>query len=331
MEISRATLTNSCPERGGRECPDGRSCRHAVEVHAVGWRDCGLEGYGKPTVLERSSPLRRLWEPTARDCRARPGQACWRALPEPARRRSCTRNRVGNTISRARPARLNAIFAGAPDRRPDADAILVATGRRSRHEDPMRGLTAVTRRGLPTRTSCSPATSSGPGARVDVRGYRRSQLESAVFLEGYTSGGSPAAPRTLLASRAGRAGARQTQADATEIATRRRPHHRLFASFQAFERRGPPADAVRVAPSERRRATASPLETGALGAARFEPPSAGCWGLVRAVIRAFGGMGRTAMPTASRRPPRRRAQRPASNRCGRDRYDQTPRRVFDAW
>ena len=116
-----------------------------VEVHAVDWRACGLEGYGKPTgYLERQ--LRRfggLWEHNRTrelpvlervDRVARRAHARVRR-----RRRSCTATTGSATrCSRAAPPRLIAIFdwelATIGD--PLADVgYLVATwsaGRRSR-------------------------------------------------------------------------------------------------------------------------------------------------------------------------------------------------------
>ena len=89
-----------------------------VEVHAVDWRACGLEGFGKPTgYLERQ--LRRftgLWEhnKTRELPRVAGGRATWLAdnMPESPARRSCTAT-TGSATRWSRhdaPARLIAIF-----------------------------------------------------------------------------------------------------------------------------------------------------------------------------------------------------------------------------
>ncbi|MEA2347379.1 MAG: hypothetical protein QOG62_1166 [Thermoleophilaceae bacterium] len=88
-----------------------------IEMHAVDWRACGLEGFGKPTgYLERQ--LRRfngLWEhnktrelPTVQDC------AAWleKNLPDQAEATIVHGDfRLGNTMyAHGAPARLVAIF-----------------------------------------------------------------------------------------------------------------------------------------------------------------------------------------------------------------------------
>ena len=83
-----------------------------VEVHAVDWRACGLEGYGKPTgYLERQ--LRRfggLWEHNRT-----------RELPvldqlDRVARRAPARVRPGDDRARRLPARQHDVRAGAPAR-----------------------------------------------------------------------------------------------------------------------------------------------------------------------------------------------------------------------
>src|SRR3954471_10756434 len=88
-----------------------------VEVHAVDWRACGLEGFGKPTgYLERQ--LRRflgLWEHNrTRDIPAVESVATWLGgnLPESGPATIVHGDyRLGNTMfAAAAPARLNAIL-----------------------------------------------------------------------------------------------------------------------------------------------------------------------------------------------------------------------------
>ena len=67
-EVRGDVITTAVPERSTPRGSGGASARSSstalVEVHAVDWRACGLEGYGKPTgYLARQ--LRRfsgLWE-----------------------------------------------------------------------------------------------------------------------------------------------------------------------------------------------------------------------------------------------------------------------------
>ena len=99
--------------RIGEELVDG-----LVEVHAVDWRDAGLEGFGKPTgYLERQ--LRRftgLWEHNrTRDIPAVESVGEWLGehMPESAPPATVVHGdyRLGNTMmAPAAPARLVAIF-----------------------------------------------------------------------------------------------------------------------------------------------------------------------------------------------------------------------------
>jgi aminoglycoside phosphotransferase (APT) family kinase protein len=169
-----------------------------VEVHAVDWRACGLEGYGKPTgYLERQ--LRRfggLWEHNrTRELPVLDRVTAWLAdhLPESAEATIVHGDyRLGNTMFAPRaPARLVAIFdwelATIGD--PLADlGYLVATW--SQHDDPedaLRGLSAATRRpGFPMRDELIARYEKRSGRSMsDVRWYMTLALwKSAVFLEG---------------------------------------------------------------------------------------------------------------------------------------------------
>jgi aminoglycoside phosphotransferase (APT) family kinase protein len=169
-----------------------------VEVHAVDWRACGLEGYGKPTgYLERQ--LRRfggLWEHNrTRELPVLDRVTAWLADHLPSSGEATIVHgdyRLGNTMFAPRaPARLVAIFdwelATIGD--PLADVgYLVATW--SQHDDPedaLRGLSAATRRpGFPTRDELIARYEERSGRSMsDVRWYMTLALwKSAVFLEG---------------------------------------------------------------------------------------------------------------------------------------------------
>jgi aminoglycoside phosphotransferase (APT) family kinase protein len=169
-----------------------------VEVHAVDWRACGLEGYGKPTgYLERQ--LRRfggLWEHNrTRELPVLDRVTAWLAehVPESGEATIVHGDyRLGNTMfAPGAPARLVAIFdwelATIGD--PLADVgYLVATW--SQHDDPedaLRGLSAATRRpGFPTRDELIARYEERSGRSMsDVRWYMTLALwKSAVFLEG---------------------------------------------------------------------------------------------------------------------------------------------------
>jgi aminoglycoside phosphotransferase (APT) family kinase protein len=169
-----------------------------VEVHAVDWRGCGLEGYGKPTgYLERQ--LRRfggLWEHNrTRELPVLDRVTAWLAEHIPQSGEATIVHgdyRLGNTMfAPGAPARLVAIFdwelATIGD--PLADlGYLVATW--SQHDDPedaLRGLSAATRRpGFPTRDELIARYEERSGRSMsDVRWYMTLALwKSAVFLEG---------------------------------------------------------------------------------------------------------------------------------------------------
>jgi aminoglycoside phosphotransferase (APT) family kinase protein len=169
-----------------------------VEVHAVDWRACGLEGYGKPTgYLERQ--LRRfggLWEHNrTRELPVLDRVTAWLGEHIPQSGEATIVHgdyRLGNTMfAPGAPARLVAIFdwelATIGD--PLADVgYLVATW--SQHDDPedaLRGLSAATRRpGFPTRDELIARYEARSGRSMsDVRWYMTLALwKSAVFLEG---------------------------------------------------------------------------------------------------------------------------------------------------
>jgi aminoglycoside phosphotransferase (APT) family kinase protein len=187
------------PALDGHESRIGEQLIDAlVEIHAVDWRACGLEGYGKPTgYLERQ--LRRfggLWEHNrTRELPVLDRVTAWLAdhIPQSGEATIVHGDyRLGNTMFAPRPpARLVAIFdwelATIGD--PLADVgYLVATW--SQHDDPedaLRGLSAATRRpGFPTRDELIARYEERSGRSMsDVRWYMTLALwKSAVFLEG---------------------------------------------------------------------------------------------------------------------------------------------------
>ena len=169
-----------------------------VEVHAVDWEACGLEGYGKPTgYLERQ--LRRfggLWEhnktrelPVLDDLdhlagRAPPGVGPGhdRARRLPARQRDVRPRHAG-------AAELDLRLGAGHDRRPARRRRLpdrhLGPGRRRR--DPFAALGGLTRgAGFPTRDELVARYEAGSGRSMsDVRWYMTLALwKSAIFLEG---------------------------------------------------------------------------------------------------------------------------------------------------
>ena len=199
--IEGDVLTTELPRsaRGRERCAIGEELVDAlVEVHAVDWRASGLEGYGKPTgYLERQ--LRRfggLWEHNrTRELPVLEQVSAWLAehLPESGEATIVHGDyRLGNTMfAREAPARLNAIFdwelATIGDPLADVGYLVATWSQADDPEDPMRGLTAVTRQpGFPTRDELIAGYEQRSGRSMsDVRWYMTLALwKSAVFLEG---------------------------------------------------------------------------------------------------------------------------------------------------
>jgi aminoglycoside phosphotransferase (APT) family kinase protein len=169
-----------------------------VEIHAVDWRACGLEGYGKPTgYLERQ--LRRfggLWEHNrTRELPLLDSVTAWLAeqLPESGEATIVHGDyRLGNTMfAREAPPRLNAIFdwelATIGDPLADVGYLVATWSQAGDPEDALRGLGAVTRApGFPTRDELIARYEERSGRSMsDVRWYMTLALwKSAVFLEG---------------------------------------------------------------------------------------------------------------------------------------------------
>jgi aminoglycoside phosphotransferase (APT) family kinase protein len=169
-----------------------------VEVHAVDWRACGLEGYGKPTgYLDRQ--LRRfggLWEHNrTRELPVLDRLTAWLADHKPESGEATIVHgdyRLGNTMfAPRRPARLAAIFdwelATIGDPLADVGYLVATWSQADDPEDALRGLSAATRRpGFPTREQLIARYEERSGRSMsDVRWYMTLALwKSAVFLEG---------------------------------------------------------------------------------------------------------------------------------------------------
>jgi aminoglycoside phosphotransferase (APT) family kinase protein len=167
-----------------------------VEVHAVDWVACGLEGYGKPTgYLDRQ--LRRftgLWEHNrTRELPVLDRLTEWLGEHKPESGTATIVHgdyRLGNTMFDSR-ARLNAIFdwelATIGDPLADVGYLVATWTQADDEEDALRGLGAVTRRpGFPTRDELIARYEERSGRSMsDVRWYMTLALwKSAVFLEG---------------------------------------------------------------------------------------------------------------------------------------------------
>jgi len=169
-----------------------------VEVHAVDWRACGLEGYGKPTgYLDRQ--LRRfggLWEHNrTRELPVLDRLTAWLSAHMPASGEATIVHgdyRLGNTMfAPGPPARLVAIFdwelATIGDPLADVGYLVATWSQADDPEDALRGLSAATRRpGFPTREQLIARYEERSGRSMsDVRWYMTLALwKSAVFLEG---------------------------------------------------------------------------------------------------------------------------------------------------
>jgi aminoglycoside phosphotransferase (APT) family kinase protein len=169
-----------------------------VEIHAVDWRACGLEGYGKPTgYLDRQ--LRRfggLWEHNrTRELPVLERVTAWLAEHKPESGEATIVHgdyRLGNTMfAPDAPARLAAIFdwelATIGDPLADLGYLVATWSQADDPEDALRGLSAATRvPGFPTRDELIARYEERSGRSMsDVRWYMTLALwKSAVFLEG---------------------------------------------------------------------------------------------------------------------------------------------------
>ena len=169
-----------------------------VEIHAVDWRDCGLEGYGKPTgYLDRQ--LRRfggLWEHNrTRELPTMERLVEWLGENKPESGAATIVHgdyRLGNTMfARESPPRLNAIFDWelATIGEPLADVgYLVATYAQPGDPDnTLFSLGAVTKQpGFLSREELIARYEERSGRPMgDVRWYTTLAMwKAAVFLEG---------------------------------------------------------------------------------------------------------------------------------------------------
>ncbi|HVS28521.1 MAG TPA: phosphotransferase family protein [Solirubrobacteraceae bacterium] len=169
-----------------------------VEIHAVDWRACGLEGYGKPTgYLERQ--LRRfsgLWEHNkTREVEAVDRVTDWlgRNIPDSSKATIVHGDyRLGNTMyAHGAPPRLIAIFdwelATIGDPLADLGYLTATYPEPGDPEDTIFALAAVTRQqGFPTRDELIARYEERSGrSMASVRWYQTLALwKSAVFLEG---------------------------------------------------------------------------------------------------------------------------------------------------
>jgi aminoglycoside phosphotransferase (APT) family kinase protein len=169
-----------------------------VEIHAVDWRACGLEGYGKPTgYLERQ--LRRfsgLWEHNKTrevDILERTTEWLRSNLPDSGPATIVHGDyRLGNTMfAPGAPARLVSIFdwelATIGDPLADVGYLTATYPEPGDDSGTLFTLAAVTTRpGFPTRAELIARYEDGSGRSMsDVRWYQTLALwKSAVFLEG---------------------------------------------------------------------------------------------------------------------------------------------------
>jgi aminoglycoside phosphotransferase (APT) family kinase protein len=203
MEFMRGTvITTTIPEPidtvEGRAQIADELIRALVEVHGLDWRDCGLEGFGKPEgYLDRQ--LRRftgLWEHNkTRELPEVEEVLAWLAENKPASPEATIVHgdfRLGNTMfANDVPARLVSIFDWEMATIGDPLADLgYMTATWSQRDDPtgtMFDLTTVTHgEGFPTRDELVARYEELSGRSMsDLRWYQALALwKAAVFMEG---------------------------------------------------------------------------------------------------------------------------------------------------
>jgi aminoglycoside phosphotransferase (APT) family kinase protein len=198
--IQGDVLTTAVPSHlAGEQARIGAELVDALaELHAVDWRACGLEGYGKPTgYLERQ--LRRfggLWEHNrTRELPVMERVTEWLAAHRPESAEATIVHgdyRLGNTMfAPDSPARLVAIFdwelATIGDPLADLGYLVATWAEPGDEEDALFGLGAVTRQsGFPSRAELVARYEERTGRSLPaVRWYATLALwKSAVFLEG---------------------------------------------------------------------------------------------------------------------------------------------------
>ena len=169
-----------------------------VEIHAVDWRACGLEGYGKPTgYLDRQ--LRRfggLWEHNrTREIPTMERITEWLGANRPESGDATIVHgdyRLGNTMfAHETPPRLNAIFdwelATIGDPLADVGYLAATYAQPGDPDNTLFSLGAVTKQpGFPTREELIARYEEQSGRSMsDVRWYTTLAMwKAAVFLEG---------------------------------------------------------------------------------------------------------------------------------------------------
>ena len=169
-----------------------------VEVHAVDWRGCGLEGYGKPTgYLDRQ--LRRfggLWEHNrTRELEVLDRVTAWLGEHRPESGEATIVHgdyRLGNVMfAPGAPARLNAIFdwelATIGDPLADVGYLVATYAQPGDPDNTLFSLGAVTKQpGFPSREALIARYEQRSGRSMsDVRWYTTLAMwKAAVFLEG---------------------------------------------------------------------------------------------------------------------------------------------------
>jgi aminoglycoside phosphotransferase (APT) family kinase protein len=169
-----------------------------VEIHAVEWEACGLEGYGKPTgYLDRQ--LRRfggLWEHNkTRELPVLDQVTAWLIAEKPESGPATIVHgdyRLGNVMfARETPARLNAVFdwelATIGDPLADVGYLVATWSQEGDPDNPVSALGGLTRgAGFLTREELIARYEAASGRSMsDVRWYMTLALwKSAVFLEG---------------------------------------------------------------------------------------------------------------------------------------------------
>ena len=203
MEFMHGTvITHTIPP--AIDNPEGRAriadelIRALVEVHSLDWRDCGLEGFGKPTgYLDRQ--LRRftgLWEHNKTRELPLVEELCdWLTANKPESPEATIVHgdfRLGNTMfADGAPARLVAIFdwemATIGDPLADVGYMTATWSQRDDPTGTMFDLTTVTHgEGFPTRDELVTRYEELSGRSMsDLGWYQALALwKAAVFMEG---------------------------------------------------------------------------------------------------------------------------------------------------
>ena len=197
-DVITTAVPPALDDEAGRRAIGEQLVDALVEVHAVDWRACGLEGFGKPTgYLDRQ--LRRfggLWEHNrTRELPVLERLTAWLGEHRPTSGEATVVHgdyRLGNTMfAPGAPARLVAIFdwelATIGDPLADVGYLLATWAQEGDEENAISALGGITRRpGFPSRDELVARYEARSGRSMsDVRWYMTLALwKSAVFLEG---------------------------------------------------------------------------------------------------------------------------------------------------